>query len=325
MMMSQAPEPLVARIRKGNRFLLTSHLNPDGDAIGSELALARILRQLGKGATIWNHDPAPRIYRVLPGAERIHTGVEPPAGFPEHFSGVIVLECPSFDRTGLVDGLGDLPRYNIDHHLGNELYGAVNWVEPAAPAVGEMIYRLARTLKVELDHETANALYLTLVTDTGGFRFPNTTPETFEAAAALLREGALPEAVATWLYDSQPESAVRLLGEMLETLELHAEGQLATVWLTREMFARVGAEEGDTEGLIDHPRSIAGVRAVAMFRQLEGTNYKVSLRSRGAVDVERIARQHGGGGHQNAAGFRREVAPDQLFAETVQALCEALR
>lgn len=300
---TKAPEDLLRKIRQGNRFLLTSHVNPDGDAIGSELGLARLLRRLGKGAVVWNLDQMPAIYRPLPGSDRVHSGAEPPAGFPEKFDSIVVLECPSPDRTGIEQHLTALPVINIDHHLGNQHYGAVNWVDSAAPAVGEMVFRLAQALKVPLEPEIASCLYLTLVTDTGGFRFSNATPAAFEAAAALVREGAHPEQVAQWLYESQPAAVVRLLGEMLQTLELHHGGRIATVRLDPEMFARAGAGAGDSEGLIDHPRSIAGVDAVALIRRRDDGSHKVSLRSRGEVDVEKIARHHGGGGHRNAAGY----------------------
>jgi phosphoesterase RecJ-like protein len=143
---TKAPEDLLRKIRQGNRFLLTSHVNPDGDAIGSELGLARVLRRLGKGAVVWNRDETPTIYRPLPGSDRVHCGAEPPAGFPEKFDSVVVLECPSPDRTGLEEHLAALPVVNIDHHLGNQHYGAVNWVDSAAPAVGEMVFRLAQAL-----------------------------------------------------------------------------------------------------------------------------------------------------------------------------------
>jgi len=322
---SKVPEALLTRIRRGHRFLLTSHVHPDGDAIGSELGLSRLLRHLGKGATIWNRDPTPQLYRPLPGSQRIHVGPEPPAGFPELFDAAIVLECPSPDRTGLEEELSTLPILNVDHHLVNEHYGEVNWVESSAPAVGEMIYRLARALNLELDQPTADALYLTLVTDTGGFRFSNTTPAALEAAAALVREGASPETVSHWLYESRPESTLRLLGEMLATLELHAEGRIAAVWLTDEMRARADAAEGDSEGLIDYPRSIAGVEAVALFRQLSDGGTKISLRSRGRVDVEKVARLNGGGGHQNAAGFSLPAGDrEAVVRTTVAALTEAL-
>ena len=322
----KTPEDLLRRIRQGNRFLLTSHVNPDGDAIGSELGLARILRLLGKGAVVWNHDATPTLYRPLPGSDRIHAGEEPPAGFPERFDAVIVLECPSLDRTGLEEHLGatDLPLLNIDHHLGNQHYGAVNWVDSAAPAVGEMVYRLAQALKVSLEPEVASALYLTLVTDTGGFRYSNATPAAFEAAAALVRDGAHPEQVSQWLYESQPLAAVRLQCQMLQTLMLHHDGRIATARLTPEMFAAVGASAGDSEGLIDVLRSIAGVDAVAMIRQREDGSHKVSLRSRGEVDVEKIARHHGGGGHRNAAGFALEGDGEEVRGQVVEELAAAL-
>lgn len=317
------PESLLTKIRSGNRFLLTSHVNPDGDAIGSELGLARMLRKLGKGATVWNHDATPRIYAALPGAARIHVGEEPPAGFPDLYTAVIVLECPTPERTGLAETIQALPLINVDHHLGNELYGEVNWVDPAAPAVGEMVYRLSQALKIEIDEATANALFLTLVTDTGGFRFSNTTAETFDAGAALVRAGASPETVGRWIYESQPLGVLRLLGEMIPTLSLHDEGRVATARLEREMFARAAAERGDSEGLIDHLRAIAGVEAVALFRQVE-EGWKVSLRSRGDVDVERIARKSGGGGHQNAAGFTSSGELATLEREIVAALAAAV-
>lgn len=320
---TKAPEELLKQLRSGHRFLLVSHMNPDGDAIGSSLGLARVLRSLGKGAVVWNHDEVPKLYSRLAGSERIHTGQEPPAGYPESFDALISLECPSLDRTGLESAIGDIPIINIDHHLGNEHYGQVNWIDTAAPSLGEMIYRIARGLMVELDQETATALYLTLVTDTGGFRFSNSTPAAFEAAASLVTEGAKPEQVAGWLYESQPLSAIKLLTEMLPSLEVHDE-RIASATITSEMFDRAGASTGDTEGLIDYPRSIAGVEAAALIRQVGDKQYKVSLRSRGSVDVEKIARRNGGGGHRNAAGYLLDGSLDEVRAKVVEELQSAL-
>jgi phosphoesterase RecJ-like protein len=319
------PERLAARIRQGHRFLLSSHANPDGDAIGSELGLARLLRALGKSAAIWNLHPAPAVYHPLPGAGSIHVGVEPPRGFPDDFDAALVLECPTLDRTGLEDRLVALPLLNVDHHLGNAHYGEVNWVDPEAPAVGVMVADLARALGLTLDAETANCLLLALVTDTGGFRFANATPQAFEAAAKLVAGGAQVEAVSHWLYESQPEGSVRLLGELLATLERHGTARrIATVHLTAEMFARAGASPGDSEGLIDVPRSIAGVEAVALFREVGPERWKVSLRSRGPVDVERVARARDGGGHRNAAGCRIDgplgAAREAVVADLERAL-----
>ncbi len=318
------PEDLPALIRRGRSFLLTSHANPDGDAIGSELGLARILEALGKRVTIWNLHPTPTVYRPLPGAAAIHSGPEPPAGFPGAFDAAIVLECPTLDRTGLEVRLQSALRLvNIDHHLGNASYGELNWVDTEAPAVGVLVADLARALGVALDVETANCLHLALVTDTGGFRFANSTPAAFDAASRLVGAGARVETVSQWLYESQPEASIRLLGELLVTLKRHgAGGRVATVYLTAAMFTKAGASAGDSEGLIDTPRSVAGVEAVAMLRELGPAEWKVSLRSRGAADVEQVARRRGGGGHRNAAGCRISGELDEVRA-TLAAELEA--
>ncbi len=298
------PETLTALVGGRRRFLIVSHANPDGDAIGSEIALQRLLRRAGKEAQIWNFHPTPGTYRGLPDSASIHVGEAHPAGFPAAYDCAVVLECPTLDRTGLAGPLALLPIVNIDHHLGNGVYGVENWVDTSAPAVGVMVAALARELGITVDPETADCLLLALVSDTGGFRFSNATPAAFEAAATLVREGARPEQVSQWLNESQPEGAVRLLGEMLGTLELHAAGRLASVHLTQAMFGRAGAAAGDSEGLVDSPRSIAGVEAVVLLRETGPGQWKVSMRSRGKVDVQAVAERRGGGGHKNAAGCK---------------------
>lgn len=318
------PESLTDLVGRHERFLISSHSNPDGDAIGSEIGLMRLLRRAGKQALIWNFHPTPGTYRSLPDSGSIHIGAEAPAGFPAAFDCAVVLECPTLDRTGLEGSLAALPLLNIDHHLGNGLYGVANWVDTSAPAVGVMVAALARELGFIVDPETADCLLLALVSDTGGFRFSNATPAAFDAAAALVREGARPEKVSQWINESQPEGAVRLLGEMLGTLELHAGGRIATVHLTRAMFSRAGAVAGDSEGLVDSPRSIAGVEAVALLRELGPDQWKVSLRSRGPVDVQVVARRRGGGGHKNAAGCKAEGDLGVLRSAFVAELTVAL-
>ncbi len=318
------PDGLLQALRNGQRFVLTGHRRPDGDSLGSALGLARILRQLGKGALIWNRDEMPPAYRFLPGSDRVHVGETPPDGFPDGFDYAICCECPTLDRTGLADSLSAVPILNLDHHLGNELYGEANWVDSSAPALGEMIVRLAAALGVEIDDVTATALYTAVMTDTGGFRFANATAEAFEAAAALVREGAKPEQVSQHIFESQSEATLRLLGAMLNSLELHHGGRIASVRLTEEMFEAARATAADAEDLVDYPRSIAGVDAVVLLRQQGPGAFKGSLRSRGDIDVERIARRHGGGGHKNAAGFEVEGDADTLTADLVEALREAL-
>jgi phosphoesterase RecJ-like protein len=319
-----APDGLLQALRNGQRFVLTGHRRPDGDSLGSALGLARVLRQLGKGAQVWNRDPMPPVYAALAGSDRIHLGETPPKGFPEAFDYAISLECPTLDRTGLAEHLKVLPVLNLDHHLGNELYGEVNWIDTGAPALGEMIYRLADLLGVDLDALTATALYTAVMTDTGGFRFGNATARAFEVAALLVRHGARPEQVSQWIYESQSEATLRLLGEMLGSLQLHHDGRIATVCLLDGMFERAGATATDAEDLVDYPRSIAGVDAVALLRQQGPRSFKGSLRSRGEVDVESIARSYGGGGHKNAAGFETTEDVEALTAALVERLQQAL-
>jgi phosphoesterase RecJ-like protein len=292
--------------------------------VGSSVALARLLRAAGKRSAVWHRDPSPSIFRTLEGVSEIHTGPTPPAGFPEAFDLLVVLECPTLDRTGLADSLTALPCLNIDHHLGNTAYGVASWIDTEAPAVAVLVQSLATHLRIDLDASTAQGLYLALSTDTGNFRFTNATAAAFESAAELVRRGARPDIVAHWIYGSQPAAAVRLLGEMLASLELHASGRIAYVELRPEMFARAGAGPADTEGLIDSPRSIAGVEAVALLRLNSDGSWKGSLRSRDPIDVEIIARRFGGGGHRNAAGFGVAAAEGTgIKARVLAALEEA--
>jgi phosphoesterase RecJ-like protein len=315
---------LLKKLSEAERFVITSHLNPDGDAVGSALALARLLRRLGKVSQVWLHDPVPSIYRKLAGSDRVHVGSDPPPGFPGSFSVAIALECPSLSRSGLEGSLSELEVVNIDHHLGNESYGVANWVDTSAPALGEMIQTLAEKLKLPLDPNTATCLMVALVSDTGGFRFSNASDRAFEAAAELVRKGAEPQKISQWLYETRTVASLRLLQEMLASLELHENGRVATALLTRAMFDRSGATAEDTEGLVEFPRSIATVEAVALIRETGEQQTKVSLRSRDRVNVEEIARRSGGGGHRNAAGYRLAANPEQARAAVAAELAGAL-
>ncbi len=322
--MTKIPDNLLTSLQKGERFLLTGHRNPDGDSIGSGLALVRMLESLGKKAWIWNRDSTPTVYLPLPGSEKILTGPEPPPGFPEAFDFSIILECPALDRTGLEETLERLPLLNIDHHLGNDGYGVASWVDSDAPSLGEMLHRLAQALHLDLDAETATCLYLTLVTDTGGFRFSNANSSAFRAAADLVKAGAQPEVVAGWIYESRSESAIRLLGEMLGSIELHGGGRVASAVISDAMFARAKADTSDTEGLVDYPRSIRGVHKVALLRQVGPEQWKTSLRSSGTYNVQQVAETYGGGGHRNAAGCLIEGDLDSVRQRIVNDLikCE---
>lgn len=303
------------------RVLITSHAAPDGDALGSELGLAELLRSLAVDAVVCNRDPSPASLAFLPGIEDIQVRSCLPEGWPDGFDLVVVLECPGLDRPGLEE-LDRRPILNIDHHLGNELYGKVNYVDEEAPAVGEMIMRMAVAAGVAITGTMATSLYTALVTDTGDFRYSNATPRAFEAAGLLVSAGARPDSIADALWQHVPIRVLRLTAEVLTTLELLAAGRVAVITCDLAALQRAGARREDTENLINYPRSIDGVEVAVLFKTLDRDReeVRVSLRSRGAVDVQAVASHFGGGGHRNAAGC---TIPGRL-AQAREALLAAL-
>lgn len=305
-------------------LLITSHLQPDGDAVGSVLATVAAFEARGTHALGWLHDPCPRGYRILPGADRLWIGSAPPPGFREAFEAALVLECPSLDRTGLAAHLRALPIWNIDHHLGNAEYGTLNWVDPRAPAVAAMLERLFARVGWNIGARAAELLFVGLASDTGGFRFGNTTPEALETASRLLRLGANVERISFWLYENRPWVSFELERILLERVQLHAGGRVVTSLLTQDDLLRVGAQSGDLEGLVEKLRTISGVEAAALLREEGPGTWKVSLRSRGSIHVEAIARARGGGGHKNAAGCRVYGTSTAVRAELAQQLEQLL-
>jgi phosphoesterase RecJ-like protein len=317
------PRLAVDRLRAAQRVLLTCHRNPDGDAIGSELALVELAAALGAEATIVNRDPAPHNLSELPDIDRVSVADDLPADFESSFDLVVTVECPELDRAGF-DGLDRLPILNVDHHLANPAYGEVNYLDEEAPAVGEMVWSMFAAAGVEPSAEAATNLYVALVTDTGDFRYSNARPRAFRAAAEMVEGGAQPPVVAEWVHDGRTEGSVRLLGEALKTLRFHLGGRLASLAVSPESFERAGADKTDTEEIINIPRAVAGVEAVVFCKQWEPGTVKVSLRSRGNIDVRSVAASFGGGGHTNAAGCALdtdlETARSQLEARLVELL-----
>jgi phosphoesterase RecJ-like protein len=295
------PKQAVARLRPASRLLITAHAAPDGDALGSELGLAELARALGIPSTIVNRDPSPAALYFLPGLADVLVRPELPAGFERDFDLAVVLECPGLDRPGLA-GLDRLPILNIDHHLENDRYGELNFVDEEAPAVGEMVLEMALAAGARVTPTMATNLYTALVTDTGDFRYSNATPRAFAAGAHLVAAGARPHLIAEALWEHVPERIMRLTAEVLGTLELLADGRVAVVWADRAMLERTGAQPEDTENLINLPRSINGVRVAVMLKAFKDDGVRVSLRSRDNTDVQAVARRFGGGGHKNAAG-----------------------
>lgn len=292
---------IVRYIRTHHRFAVTSHARPDGDSLGSELGLALTLEKLGKAVDVINRDPRPQAYASLPGVDRIQVSDR----IEKQYDGVFVLECTDIDRPD-VKNLENYYLINIDHHLKNKPFGNLNWVDTSAAAVGEMVYHLAKALNVPLAPEIASNLYVAIMTDTGSFRFSNTTSKTFAIVGELTASGADPAGLAEAVYMNEPYSKILLLGRILNTLEVHPSRRIAWIALTREMLEETGAAPHETEGIVNSPLSIEGVVMVAFFRQEDHSNYRVSLRSKGNYDVASVAERFRGGGHKNAAGLSVE-------------------
>ena len=286
---------VLEEINRRKRVVLTSHARPDGDAVGSTLACSEILRCMGKQADIVLRDGVPRVYQQLPFAERVIHANSVNGGY----DAAIVLECDSIQRTRL-DGLENHFLINIDHHRSGRNFGHVNWIDPKAVATAELIYRLAKAAGVRISPEIATCLYTAVLTDTGAFMFDGTSEHTFELARELVLAGADPVVCAQHIYFGHSTAKLRLLGAALSALQ--REGALAWIWVTQEQMARVGAKEEDCEGLVNYALSIGDVEIAVFFRELPDQRFRVSLRSKGKLDVAGIAEQFGGGGHTCASG-----------------------
>jgi bifunctional oligoribonuclease and PAP phosphatase NrnA len=308
-----APENPVAAIldvlRRGERFLVCSHTRPDGDAVGSLLAMGMLLAQMGKRADLVASDRVPAIYRPLPGADRIRHVLRV-HGF---YDAAILLECDSLERSRL-RGLEPYFHINIDHHSTGRNFGHLNWIDREATSVGEMVHRLVKAAGAAVTPEMARCLYTTVLTDTGGFIFGAVRESTFKLAAELAAAGADPIHVAQEIYFSMPESKLHLLGAALTTLR--REGPVAWLWVTNEDMVRTAAAEEDCEGIVNYAVSISGIEAAAFLRELPEGRIRLSLRSKGRIDVAALAASLGGGGHENASGVTLD-GPMERAAEQI--------
>ena len=303
---------VVQAIRDRQRFVVTSHARPDGDGIGSALACGQILRMMGKDAEVVMHDGVPRIYRNLPFADRAIQA----AGVPPN-DAVILLECDSTQRAGL-EGLDRCFLINIDHHASGRSFGDINWIDSTVMATAELVFRFARRACVPVDRDIATCLYTGLMTDTGSFMFEGTNEHTFTVARELVLAGADPAQCARQIYFGHSTAKMRLLGAALSNL--HREGPLAWIWVTQEQMERFGAREEDCEGLANYVLSMGDVQVAIFFRELPDRRYRVSLRSKGGVNVSAVAEHFGGGGHKCASGCSLEGPLAIAVARVVERL-----
>jgi phosphoesterase RecJ-like protein len=285
---------VLQEIRVRRRFVVTSHARPDGDGIGSALACGQILRVMGKEAEVVMHDGVPRIYQNLPFADRVTQANSVPAN-----DAVILLECDSIKRAAL-EGLEQCFLINIDHHASGRNFAHINWIDSRVMATAELVYRLARIACVPVDRDIATCLYTALMTDTGSFMFTGTNEHTFTIARELVLAGADPALCARHIYFGHSTAKMRLLGAALSNL--HREGPLAWIWVTQGQMMAFGAREEDCEGLVNYALSIADVQVAVFFRELPDGRYRVSLRSKGQMNVSTVAEHFGGGGHKCASG-----------------------
>ena len=303
-------------IRARTRFVLSSHARPDGDSIGSQLAMAYALRAMGKEVAVVNADAAPPPLMQFPGVPDIT--IAPVVDRP--YDAAIIMECSDLARTG-VSGLDRSFVINIDHHPGNTGYGQINWFDSTAAACGEMVFDLIRELGVPLSHEIATHIYLAILTDTGSFHYSSISPRTFDMCREALEAGVDPVLVARNVYDSNNMGRLKLFGAVLSEMQIDQTGRIAIVYLDHEMAREAGGTYEDTEGLINLPLTVKEIQAVVFFKQVEGDEYRVSLRSKGDIDIGGVAKQFGGGGHKNASGCTVTGPIDalqKLFIEKIE-------
>jgi phosphoesterase RecJ-like protein len=288
---------VVELIESKRRFAITSHIRPDGDSLGSSLGLYWLLRALEKDAAVIMRDPVPQSYRQLPGAEDVR--ITPAVDLS--YDAVFVIECSDITRPGLID-LEKQFVVNIDHHSTTALFGTINWIDSTASAVGEMIYNLCKATGVRVTKEMAECVYTALITDTGSFHYSNTTERTFKVASELVRTGVKPAKTAEWVFASYPWSRIQLMGAVLSTAKRDPSGRVACMRQTLEMQKHARASDEDADGFVNYPLTVGEVEAVVLLKECSPGVYRTSLRSKGEVNVARVAGMFGGGGHRNAAG-----------------------
>jgi phosphoesterase RecJ-like protein len=310
---------LLKTFRSTRSFIITSHARPDGDAIGSALALAEILNQMGCKTSVIMADPAPYIYRSLPGVDQIQIA----ASVEDKTTPAIILECDSTQRTGL-QGLEGRRLINIDHHASGSLYADLNWIDEHACAVAELVYRIAVAAAVTITPSIATCLYAAILSDTGSFTYPSTTATTFEIAHKLASHGASPSLIARNLYFTNPESKIRLLAVALSNMK--CDGPIAWSWVTDAEMESAGATPEDCEGVVNYLIGIAGVESAVFLREVAPSGeFRLSIRSKGKVDVARIAESFGGGGHRSASGCTLagplNTATERIIGQLRTGLC----
>lgn len=325
------PKQIEESINAASHVVLATHVNPDGDAIGSLLGLTDILQGLGKQVFSYLEEPVSSHYDFLPNCDVAQYDLNALQQFVDDAGAEnvvsIALDCGDAGRLGEAKDslLANSPFLVIDHHRGHRVFGDALWLEDGCSSTGEMVYELAQHLGAEVSIDAAFCLYVAIVTDTGSFRYESTSPRTLRIAADLLEKGVRPDEVSEGVYDNYTLARLRLMELVLATLEVHAGGRIGLIRVTEEMYSKSGAAREDTEGFINFPRSLRSVKVAGFIKESKDGAVSVSLRAKGEVDVALIAASFGGGGHKNAAGFRfADKTVDDVQSLVLQALKDVL-
>jgi phosphoesterase RecJ-like protein len=314
--------PVIDAIHAARRCIITSHVDPEGDSLGSQLVMAEMLRELGKEVVLVNADVPPDKFAFMPGIGDIIT---PAQAAGKTFDTAFVLDCGSLDRVGAVASLvTDLPIVNIDHHGSNTHFGTIDYVIPDACATGFLLYELNQRLGLPLGLAKAHNIYTAIITDTGNFQYSNTSAEVLRVASDLIDAGVEPSLMSLHVFGTKPLAALKLLGEGLRTLHTVADGRVGVIVLERSTFEAVGATEADAEGVVNFAKRVKGTAAGVLLRETEDGDIKASFRSDGAVDVDAVAKRFGGGGHHNAAGARLPGPLEEACHRVIEAFNGAL-
>jgi len=310
----------IARImRSRDHFLITSHLNPDGDSIGSSLALALVLKKLGKSVTIMNAEETPKNLTALPHQESINIG----KCFEGTCEVIFFIECTEPERSGL-ENLPRCLRINLDHHLDNPCYADINLVDTGRAALGELVFELLLEGGFEITRDIVTNLYMAIITDTGSFKHANTSSDTFLTCSRLLKYGIDHTAISNMAFNTFSEKKLKLLGMMLAGSETWKDGKITCIVLRHPMLSKLNIMPSDTEGIIDYLHLLKDMKVGAFIKEFQENVFRVSLRSRGKINVAEVAKAFGGGGHVNASGLTIHGTYDQVKQQLFPRLEEAL-
>jgi phosphoesterase RecJ-like protein len=311
---------IIAAIKEGQSFLITAHVRLDGDALGSELALYLMLREMGKNVVVYNQDRTPERYRFLPAVQNIVHDINN----IEQYDIGIILDCSDLTRVGdEADNIGKIKKLmNIDHHVSNNGFCRLKMLDAQASSTGELLFRLMQEMRFKMSRDICTNLYAAIITDTGNFRYSSTTSETLFAAGNLVKNGADPQWIAENIYENDSPARLKLLAKALETLSLDLKNKVGSIVVTQKALQETGASWELTEGFVDIPRTVGGIEISILYTQRGDNNYKLSLRSKADANVEKVARKFGGGGHLHAAACWMKGDIESIKSQIVKAIKE---